>query len=65
MKQLSLSLTITEPHAAATEAQVPRAHALQREATTMRSLHTTTREKPVQQQSPSTAKTKLKNKIIF
>ena len=49
MKQLSLSLTITEPHAAATEAQAPRAHALQREATTMRSLHTTTREKPTRQ----------------
>ena len=35
---------LTEPHAATTEACMPRAHAWQREATTMRSLHTTSKE---------------------
>ena len=58
-------------HATTTEAHVPRAHALQqREATTMRSLHTATKSSPcslqlekahAQQQRPNAAK----NKLIF
>ena len=51
------------PGAGTTEAQAPRASALQQEAPTMRSLHATTREKPAQRRRPSRAKIIIINKL--
>ena len=65
-------LQLLSPRATTTEAHMPRARALQREATAMRSLRTATRSSPrslqlekarAQQQRPNSAQNKNKNKF--